>query len=558
VTAKALWATVWLQTPTSNPQDPPMQPDLLRDKSKSPARALGGRLEEEVGLTPAQRRITLDFVQDYTDAYFDEFRAPGAIVHTAVAIHEPPGKPIKNCQVVPVRLTHYHESDPEVQRLHGTVQMRMTRLYRMCVEAKQQRGLLSYEDLAYLLCVNTSTIRDLVARLREMGLSPPTRGAVKDIGPEPSHKREIATLLGQGFSTSQIASLTNHSEGAIGRYQADFGLVLHLLHTYPDEPDGTRRQLANLRPKAWVAYVEVATELARDPACQPHLARLRRRYEMDLERVAGRAAPGKTRPSKPASRLPQQNLGTAIRQTVQEDLALTQRVAEAVADDVMALVDEAFVVTEDLRPGEVVVFADKHDPSFLSGERTEDRPVMPVRLPVHTAEAQERWRADEPVGRRRARVAVHMADAAAAQGAVMTVDGLAELLHVSPGTLGKNLRELAIEVHVTAPTKGLIEDSGPTLTHKDWIVGLDQCGLTGEEITWLTRHAPASRDRYIESYRRAEALMQLHGAIPDVTHLARILHLRPHVAAQYVELLERFHRPGELAQDNAPDPDIPF
>ena len=533
-----------------------MSPDLSRDKSKSPGRALGARLEAEVGLNPAQRQITLDLVQDHTDTYFDEFRAPGVIVHTAVAAHEPPGKPIKNCTVVGVKLTQFHESDPDVQRDKGTVVMRMTRLYRMCVEAKQQGGLLSQEDLSTLLCVNPSTVRDLVARLRNEGLSPPTRGAVKDIGPEPSHKQQIATLLGQGYSTSQIASLTNHSEGAIGRYQADFGLVLHLLHAYPDEPDETRRLLANLRQKAWAAYVEVATTLGRKRACRPHLARLRRRYEMELPEPVGhsRSAPGKARSSSTCSRLPQQNLTTAIRQTVQADLALTRRVAE----DVMALVDEAFVLTEQLRPGEVVVFADRHDPAFLSGERTEDRPVMPVRLPVHTEEAKERWRSDEPVGRRRARVAVHIADAAVEQGAVMTVDSLAELLHVSPSTLGKDLRQLAVEVHVTAATKGLLEDAGPTLTHKDWIVGLDQCGLTGEEISWLTRHAPASRDRYIESYRRAEALMQLHGAIPDAAHLARILRLRPHVAAQYVELLERFVGHGDCTQDNAPAPEIPF
>jgi hypothetical protein len=97
-----------------------------------------------------------------------------------------------------------------------------------------------------------------------------------------------------------------------------------------------------------------------------------------------------------------------------------------------------------------------------------------------------------------------------------------------------------------------MEDAGPTLTHKSWIVDLDNHGLTGEEISWLTRHAPASRDRYIKTYRRAQALMELEGRIPDPNHLARVLHLRPHVAKQYVDLLRRNHPDAVCAQAKAP------
>lgn len=127
----------------------------------------------------------------------------------------------------------------------------------------------------------------------------------------------------------------------------------------------------------------------------------------------------------------------------------------------------------------------------------------------------------------------------------MTVAKLAELLFVPASTMGKDLRELAVACHIEAPTKGMIEDAGGTLTHKDWIVDLDQHGLTGDEIAWLTRHAPHSRDRYIETYRRAETLMALEGRIPEAEHLARILGLRLHVARQYVDLLRRYHGEGE-------------
>jgi len=119
----------------------------------------------------------------------------------------------------------------------------------------------------------------------------------------------------------------------------------------------------------------------------------------------------------------------------------------------------------------------------------------------------------------------------------MSAAGLAELLHTSPASMSKDLRDLAVDLHVNAATKGLLEDAGSTLTHKSIIIDLDQHGLTGDEISWLTRHAPFSRDRYIGTYRRAETLMRLEGRMPDAEHLARVLDLRPHVARQYVDLL---------------------
>lgn len=469
-----------------------------------------------------------------------------------MAAHEPPGKPIRHCRVVPVKLTYLNDADVDVQCEHGTVELRALRLYRFATQARKQGGLLSYEDLSYLLCVDISTIKDLVRRLREQGLVVPTRGAIHDIGPEPSHKRIIAEMLGRGFSTSQIRAATRHSEHAIGRYQAQFGLVLYLLHHYPDTTADQRALLSGLSLKAYETYLEVYRLLADRVDCQPHLERLRRRYEMDPERVTGKRPPGKAPDHDPQRRLGQQTLATAVRQTIQEDLDTTRRVAQAVTDDVMALVTDGFQLADTPRPGEVVTFIDAHDPGFVSGNSTPDRKVIPVTLPLHTEQLQRIWRGDAPVGERRARIASLIATAAHEQGGVMSIANLAELLHVTPSTLAKDLRELAVKIHVEAPTKGLVEDLGPTLTHKDWIVDLDQHGLTGEEIAWLTRHAPASRDRYIETYRRAEILMRLDGAIPDADRLARVLRTTRHVAQQYVDLLRRYHSDGESTAVYAP------
>lgn len=525
-----------------------------RQKSKSPTHSLAGRLIAEAGLNLAQVRATVDILADHLEAFYSEVRAPGQICHTAVSAKEPAGKPIKDCEVLPVCLTLFHEADVEVLGEQGTVELRAMRLYRLCCEARSQGGLLSHEDLRVLLGIDISTVGDLVKRLRSRGIVVPTRGAVKDIGPEPSHKRIVAELLARGFSTSQIRAMTKHSEGAIGRYQQQFAMVLYLLHTYPEATDDERCLLSGLSLKAYQTYLAVAEAFGDRPDCQPHLERLRRRYELDPEGLAHKPPAGKAPKDQARRRLEQQNLPVAVRQTIQEDLGTTERVAQIVAEDLMTLIDESFKLSDSLRPGEIVVFADAHDPDFISGERTTDRKVISVRLPIFTNEALEIWRSDDPIGRRRARIGTMAAMAAAEQGAVMTVAKLAELLFVSTSTMAKDLRELAVACHVEAPTKGIIEDAGGTLTHKDWIVDLDQHGLTGDEIAWLTRHAPHSRDRYIETYRRAEILMRLEGCIPEPEHLARILRLRLHVARQYVDLLRNYHGDDKSSEAMASTP----
>jgi len=517
------------------------QSDPSRAQCKSPEGAVAYRLANEVGLSPAQIRIAIEIFLDHQQTYWGNDRGPGVIIHPAVARKEPAGKPIKDCKLVPVRLSLFLGSDCEILYEDGTVSLRGFKIARLAGEAFRQGGLLSYEDLANLLGVDPSTIGDHVRTLRAAGVFVPTRGFIADIGPDPSHKRIIARLLGQGHTTSHVRSATGHSEGAIGRYHRQFAMVLYLLHAFPDASNEERRQISGLASKDWDTYVEVHDELLKYPEYRPHMERLRRYHELDPEGLAAQIPPGKRPDDLAQKRLEQQDLETAIRQTVQEDMGSTKRVAQAVTDDLLKLVEDAFPVSDRLRPGEIVLFVDKHDPSFISGEKIADRPVIPVVVPLYTEQAFDIWHSDEAVGLRRARIATLVATAAAEQGGVFSIAGLADLLHVAPSSMAKDLRELAVVVHMQAPTKGLLEDAGPTLTHKDWILDLDHYGLTGEEISWLTRHAPLSRDRYIATFRRAEALMRVDGRIPKPEVLARILRLRLWVAKQYVDLLHRYY-----------------
>ena len=77
---------------------------------------------------------------------------PGQMIWTAVDINEPPGKPLKDCQLKRVTLTHISpKEDTEVRRVHGPSAKRQQQIVRMAVEAKDQKALLTQEDLGEII-----------------------------------------------------------------------------------------------------------------------------------------------------------------------------------------------------------------------------------------------------------------------------------------------------------------------------------------------------------------------------------------------------------------------
>ena len=114
----------------------------------------------------------------------------GQIKLLVVAATEPAGKSMKLCQKVTVRLTlDAGQDDFEVRIRRGVVGLRRARLLRLAVEAREQGGLLSYEDLGYRLlnCGLRTIVRD-VRSLRRAGIEVPTRGQQQDIGPGQTHR----------------------------------------------------------------------------------------------------------------------------------------------------------------------------------------------------------------------------------------------------------------------------------------------------------------------------------------------------------------------------------
>jgi len=196
---------------------------LNRLKSKDARAAIVQKLAVDFNLTPI---IAEAFYQQFS-LYFQEHAnislSSGEIAYEAVASDEPAGKHIRLTRRISVRLKLIDlNSDLDVLANYGLAGLRRHRLARLSRQAYEQGGLLSYEDLAVILTTSPATVKRDVAHLRREGQFIMTRGAKHDMGPGLSHKTIILDLYFKGYTFSDIERQTNHSEGSVKRYLADF------------------------------------------------------------------------------------------------------------------------------------------------------------------------------------------------------------------------------------------------------------------------------------------------------------------------------------------------
>jgi hypothetical protein len=154
----------------------------------------------------------------------------GQIKLLVVEASEPAGKPLGQCQKTTVCLTlDDAQEDFQVRMQHGVDGLRRARILRVTAEAREQNGLLSYEDLAFRLfnCGVRTIVRD-VGALRKRGIEVPSRGQQQDIGPGQTHRVQAVRLYLEGLEANEIARRLYHTLGSIENYVTTFARVAFL------------------------------------------------------------------------------------------------------------------------------------------------------------------------------------------------------------------------------------------------------------------------------------------------------------------------------------------
>jgi hypothetical protein len=250
----------------------------MRHEWKELLHSLKQELLSDYGLSAIESRALIARIAQFIEEIYQdqsELRGPSQVGFVAVAEGQPAGRPLAECVTVSVLLSVVAPTDAAVLLEQGSRALRRARLHRMVHEARQQGGLLTYEDLALLLAVDLSTVRRLVASCRADGLEVPTRGWVADIGPGSTHKARVVELCFRGFQPAQIAAYTAHALSSVERYLCDFARVLELVERGYPQPAIVR--ITGLSPRIVRDYLELRDRFS-TPAHRPVFEMLQQRF----------------------------------------------------------------------------------------------------------------------------------------------------------------------------------------------------------------------------------------------------------------------------------------
>jgi len=127
------------------------------------------------------------------------------------------------------------------------------------------------------------------------------------------------------------------------------------------------------------------------------------------------------------------------------------------------------------------------------------------------------------------------------QGGLLIQEDLALLLTTSTRTIQRDMRELR-EQGVEVPTRGSIQDIGPTVSHKTKILELYLKGYEYTEIETRTRHTGDSIKRYISGFSKVILLTQKGYSLIQIRELTN---QSEKVIQEYLALYEAYKEIGK-------------
>lgn len=181
-------------------------------------------------------------------------------------------------------------------------------------------------------------------------------------------------------------------------------------------------------------------------------------------------------------------------------------------------------------------------PAVAAGERA-GKPLrycltVPVALTLlHASDAEVLHGSGSPA-LRRVRLA-RLCEEARRQGGVLSHEDLGLLLGVELSTIRRMVRDLG-EAGGRPPTRGLVADIGPTVSHKEQVLRLFFAGLLPARIAARTGHSLGSVERYLADFARVLELRRRSLASESI---ARVTGMSRPLVRRYLDLADRFDRP---------------
>jgi predicted transcriptional regulator len=238
-----------------------------------------------------------------------------------------------------------------------------------------------------------------------------------------------------------------------------------------------------------------------------------------------------------SSATPQGNgIHGAIKHLLEEQYAFVggDRIQDMLIEDMIRIFQQYSRDPWNLEVGQTLWFAVHMDEKPGPGKTLSKMRVVPTILSItHEEDKQMRTNGYSHQEVRRYRVA-RLLKEAFAQNGVLTQADVAELIGVSAGTIGKDIRAYQTEQGVILPYRGTIHDIGPSMTHKKVIITKFLQGIATPDIARTTQHTEEACDRYIKAFKKVR---MLHEKMKPL-EIARMLEMSERLVNEYIALIE--------------------
>ena len=113
------------------------QKALERLEAKTPEEAIIEQIARDFNLAPFTAKTQFEQMRRYFERDLGLERDVGEMTYLAVSVEAPPGRPVTQCQQVPVKLTLDSADDLEAMH-HGVAALRRSKTQRLTREAQAQ------------------------------------------------------------------------------------------------------------------------------------------------------------------------------------------------------------------------------------------------------------------------------------------------------------------------------------------------------------------------------------------------------------------------------------
>lgn len=222
---------------------------------------------------------------------------------------------------------------------------------------------------------------------------------------------------------------------------------------------------------------------------------------------------------------------------------------EAVVRELMKLLEEFYPSNQHLKMGQIMWPVVDENETHGYGKSIEKCKLRPVFLDLITKSDIEQLVRGVKKKELKKGTEVRLFNQSKQQGGVMSCVDAATIMHLSPSTISRHIREYEKENEVIVPRRGTVHDMGPSVTHKRQICyKIIVEGKTVEQVARETNHSPEAITRYVKDYKRISACL---AAGLTVENTAFVTKVSKRLIYEYAALIEEHNI-------DIGDEDIPF